>query len=144
MRFVRNGFKVPTLWNTNDCCDDLQLLQRILREIEEVTGISLYLEDEVDAGVQLELLPQLDMEFTPAIVYDPDAVAAACGSLRQSISQNRVEGKMICGADAEWQFSPRGRKPVATFQIAALRGRRSSSTCREGALVLRRKHFPLP
>ncbi|CBJ26286.1 expressed unknown protein [Ectocarpus siliculosus] len=57
MRFVRNGFKVPTLWNTDDCCDDRQLLQRVFREFEEATWISLYLEDEVDAGVQLELLP---------------------------------------------------------------------------------------
>ncbi|CBJ33156.1 expressed unknown protein [Ectocarpus siliculosus] len=87
MRFVRNGFKVPTLWNTDDCCDDRQLLQRVFREFEEATWISLYLEDEVDAGVQLELLPQLHLEFTPAIVYDPEAVAAACGSLRQSIIQ---------------------------------------------------------
>ncbi|CAB1107944.1 unnamed protein product [Ectocarpus sp. CCAP 1310/34] len=51
MRFVRNDFKVPTLWNTHDCCDDRQLLQRILREFEEETGIRLYREDEVDAGV---------------------------------------------------------------------------------------------
>ncbi|CAB1117477.1 unnamed protein product [Ectocarpus sp. CCAP 1310/34] len=144
MRFVRNGFKVPTLWNTDDCCDDLQLLQRILREFEEVTGISLYLEDEVDAGVQLELLPQLDMEFTPAIVYDPDAVAAACGSLRQSISQNRVEGKMICGADAEWQFSPRGRKPVATFQIAALKGPSFLFHLQRGSSGFTKETFPAP
>ncbi|CAM9826043.1 unnamed protein product, partial [Ectocarpus sp. 4 AP-2014] len=57
MRFVRNGFKLPVLWNTDDCCVDRQLLQRMFREFEEATGISLYLGEEVGAGVQVELLP---------------------------------------------------------------------------------------
>eukprot|EP00903_Cladosiphon_okamuranus_P005395 g5383.t1 len=76
-------------------CDSFAMASRfLLFGTQEATGISLFLEDEVDAGVQLELLPPLDLEFAPAIVYDPEAVAAACGSLRQIISQNRVKGKM--------------------------------------------------
>ncbi|CAM9778770.1 unnamed protein product, partial [Pylaiella littoralis] len=56
-RLVRNGFRLPVLWNTDDCCADRCMLQRMSRELEEATGASSYLGDELSAGVQLESLP---------------------------------------------------------------------------------------
>ncbi|CBJ26285.1 Chain A, Structure Of Mouse Wrn Exonuclease Domain pdb/2E6M/A Chain A, Structure Of Mouse Werner Exonuclease Domain [Ectocarpus siliculosus] len=51
---------------------------------------------------------------------------------------------MVCGADAEWQFSPRGREPVATFQIAALRGPSFLFHLQRGSSGFTKETFPAP
>lgn len=104
------------------CCSDRPTLQRMNRELEEATGVSLYLADELSSGVQLESLQVLDLEFPPAAVYAPQVVADACGSLRQDIGSCEVEGRKVVGVDAEWEIGAAGRKKVATIQIAPLRG----------------------
>ncbi|CAB1102794.1 unnamed protein product [Ectocarpus sp. CCAP 1310/34] len=51
---------------------------------------------------------------------------------------------MMCGADAEWQFSPRGREPLATFQIAALRVPSFLFHLQRGNSGFTKETFPAP
>ena len=121
--FVMLSFVNPFRSTLSDeCCIDRALLLRLFRELEEATGVSLYLEDELGAGLQLERLPMLELDFTPAVVFAEETIAAACGSLRHDINQTQVEGNKFCGADAEWELGPSGRLKVATIQLAPLKG----------------------
>eukprot|EP00903_Cladosiphon_okamuranus_P005683 g5646.t1 len=84
-RFIRNGFKLPVVWNTDDCCADRPMLQRMFRELEEATGVSLYLGDELSTGVQLESLEMLELDGPSLIggscLHEGDIHAALKGFL---------------------------------------------------------------
>ncbi|CAM9826112.1 unnamed protein product, partial [Ectocarpus sp. 4 AP-2014] len=49
-----------------------------------------------------------------------------------------------CGADAEWQVQPDGRGPVATLQIAALRGPSFLFHLQRGSSGFTKETFPAP
>eukprot|EP00903_Cladosiphon_okamuranus_P010289 g9740.t1 len=142
-RYIPNGFKLPVLWNTDDCCADRALLLRMSRELEEATGVSLYLGDELSAGVQLESLPMLELEGVPSIVSAAQPIVEACGYLRQAASDGKVEGRLVVGVDAEWERGPSGREKVATLQIAPLRGTCFVFHLRRGGSGYTKETFPI-
>ena len=112
------------------------------RELEDATGVSLYLGDELSSGVQPERLPMLELEFQPAVVYAQQAVVDACGSLRQNVNASMVEGKKVLGVDAEWEVGPSGRKKVATIKIAPLRGTPFVFHLQRGESGFKKETFP--
>ena len=118
------------------------MLQRMSRELEEATGVSFYLGDELRTGVQPERLPLLELQYQAAVVYSQPAVADAWGSLRQGVNSSVVEGEKVVGVDAEWEMGPCGREKVATIQIAPLRGTPFVFHLQRGESGFRKETFP--
>ena len=113
----------------------------MFRELEAATGISFYIEDELTVGVQPKLLPLLQMQCVPRVVFGTQAIADAVGFLRTSNSL--LGGSQVLGVDAEWEAgADGGRQKVATIQVAPLQGTTFLFHLQRGRVGFSRETFP--
>ncbi|CAM9444226.1 unnamed protein product [Hapterophycus canaliculatus] len=104
-RFLGHGFKLPVIFDSDECCEDRQLLRAMFKDIEAETSARLYdtAEEEAGGAHGVELLPTLNFSLGKrgGYVFDlrPNSIAPSVVALLDGC---QLQGNVL-GLDCEWE-----------------------------------------
>jgi hypothetical protein len=121
-RYIGRGFKLPSIYYTDECCDDREILQSVFDELKE-EGFPIQLDTHHSHLQDEQLFPELKFptDIEPAYISTNDHASAACLTIREEMERL---GSLVLGFDCEWQviFNSEVKHP-ATIQLSTYSGR---------------------
>ncbi len=116
-RFINRGLAMPSLFYTDECCEDREMMKGICQTLAD-SGTDAWLVDDIQAPLNLPPFEPLGFVIPQKAISTTEGMEAMT---LQFVNVAEESNDFVFGLDCEWipfAFSGLNTTPVATIQIA--------------------------